>query len=80
MSTYEFIFIYYGDPEDWDTAKTSEIFIAYAWDENTHEGGSVGNGGVTWYKLTLKNRLIKVFESEFISKVDKELGVAHKEQ
>jgi hypothetical protein len=74
---YKYTFRYYGDKEDWDTAKTSEIFIAYAWDENKHQGGSEGNGGVTWYTPFLKKRLVGVFETEFIDRVDKQLAQKH---
>jgi hypothetical protein len=79
-TVYNFVFHYTGTKEQWDTSKVSDISIAYAWDENTYEGGSEGNGGVTWYTPFLKKRLTDVFESEFISKIDKELGVKHTEE
>ena len=73
-----YTFRFYGRKEDWDTAKTSEIFIVYAWDKEGN-GGSEGNGGVKWYKLTLKKKLVSLFESEFVFKLDKELGINHTE-
>jgi hypothetical protein len=75
-NTYTFGF--YGDKEYWDTAKTSQLVIAYARDKEGN-GGSEGDGGVTWYKPTLRNKLVSLFETEFISKLDKELGVNHTE-
>jgi hypothetical protein len=73
-----YTFRFYGGKEDWDTAKTSEIFIAYAKDKEGN-GGSEGNGAIKWYKPGLKKELVSLFESEFISKLDKELGVNHTE-
>ena len=67
---------YGGGQEDWDTAKTSSVFIAYAWDKN-NKGGSEGNGGVSWYHWGLKRRLIKPFESELIFRVDSILKMRH---
>ncbi len=69
---------YGGNKEYWDTARRSSIFIAYAFDKEGN-GGSEGDGGVTWYNVSLKSKLITLFESEFISKLDKELGVNHTE-
>jgi len=63
---------FYGDKVDWDTSKTSQISISYAYD-NDGNGGSEGNGGFPWYKSSLKKKLISIFESEFINKIDKEL-------
>ncbi len=74
---YRYIFRYLGDSTYWDSSETSEIFIAYAYDEN-NRGGSEGNGGVTWYKPFLKKKLVTVFEKEFIEKINKELGVSPK--
>jgi hypothetical protein len=74
---YEYTFRYYGDSTDWNTSPgSSELFICYAWDQNGN-GGSEGNGGVTWYHWILKRRLLKPFETEFISKLDSILKVKH---
>lgn len=67
---------YYGDSVYWDTATTSELSIAYAWDE-IRRGGSEGHGEVTRYNPALRNSLLKIFEQDFISKVDSLLGVKH---
>ena len=74
----EYTFRFYGDKKDWDSSKTSEIFIAYAFDKEGN-GGSDGNGGVKWYKPFLKKKLTGLFEDEFIKKLDKELRVIHSE-
>lgn len=68
---YEYIFQYSGTEEDWDTAKNSELSIAYAYDENDN-GGSESDGGVSW---TLKSRLVRRFETKFISKLESFLKV-----
>ncbi len=70
---------YYGDSTYWDTATTSEISLAYAWNKK-RQGGSEGHGDVSRYNPALRNSLLKVFEREFISKVDSMLGVKHVEE
>lgn len=67
---------YAGDPEHWDTSNVSQIFIAYAFDREGN-GGSAGNGGIAWYKLGIKEKLVNLFESDFINKIDLELGQTH---
>jgi hypothetical protein len=75
--TYIYTFRYAGDTTYWDTSHNlSELFICYAWDQNG-DGGSEGNGGVSWYHWGLKQRLIKPFETEFISKLDSMLKLKH---
>ena len=69
----EYTFRYYGGQEDWDTAKASEIFICWAYDES-RKGGSEGNGGVD--SKTLKY-LTNVFEKEFVNEIDKKLKLTH---
>ncbi|RYE54913.1 MAG: hypothetical protein EOP48_11290 [Sphingobacteriales bacterium] len=69
-----YIFRYSGDSAYWASSETSGIFIAYAFDEN-HRGGSEGNGGITWYKPFLKQKLVTVFKRELIEKLNVELGV-----
>ncbi len=71
-----YTFQYVGSKDDWNRDTTSEISIAYAYDKEDN-GGSEGNGDFPWYKSLLKNKLISVFEKEFIYKVDKELKVKH---
>lgn len=73
-----YIFRYSGDKADWDTSKTSYLSIAYAHDKDGN-GGSEGNGGISWYNWSLKRRLLKPFEREFISKIDEELKQKHVE-
>lgn len=76
---YTYTFRYYGTREYWDTAKTTEIFIAYAHDENG-KGGSEGNGGVKWYDFKLKKKLTMPFEKELVSKIDSILSLKHVEE
>jgi hypothetical protein len=76
---FRYIFRFYGGKEYWDSSKTSEIFIAYAYDENDR-GGSQGNGGVNWYNFRLKKRLTEPFEKELVNKVDSVLGIKHTEE
>jgi hypothetical protein len=71
-----YTFQYVGSQEDWNRDTASEISIAYAYDKEDN-GGSDGNGDFPWYKSSLKNRLISIFEREFIDKLDKELNVKH---
>ena len=71
----EYTFRYYGDSTLWDTSKTSGLFIAYAYDENRN-GGSDGHGDFN-FKWGLKKRLTRVFEDNFIERVDKQLGKHH---
>jgi hypothetical protein len=70
---YEYTFQYSGKREYWDTSKNASISIAYAYDKNGN-GGSEGNGGIN---QSLKRKFLKPFESEFISKIDKELNLKH---
>jgi hypothetical protein len=68
-----YTFRYYGGKEYWDTAKTSEIFICWAYDE-FGKGGSEGDGGVD--DKTLKY-LTEIFEKEFVNRVDNKLNLTH---
>ncbi len=76
--SYRYIYRFGGGKQDWDTAKVSSVFIAYAYNSKG-VGGSAGNGGVKWYYFKLRRELIEPFEQEFISKIDKELGIKHTE-
>lgn len=67
---------YLGDTTYWNTSKTSEISISYAYDVNGN-GGSEGRGDFPWYKPSLRKKLVGVFEKEFVSKLDMELGIKH---
>jgi len=64
----KYIFQYTGSNESWDTAKTSEVSIAYAFDKEGN-GGSDGGGNFPFYKFRLKRQLVNTFKSEFIDKV-----------
>lgn len=70
---YKFIFRYYGDEGIWKTSPTSSFFIVYAYNEFGHGGG---------YKDNLDAKLVKelttAFESEFVDKVQKQLGIKYK--
>jgi hypothetical protein len=75
----QFTFQYTGDTQDWAVDTTSEISIAYAFDEN-ESGGSDGNGGLNWYHFGLKNKLTTLFEKEIILKIDSVLKMKHTEE
>jgi hypothetical protein len=75
---YKYIFQYTGTNIDWDTSKTSEISIVYAFNEKGH-GGSNENGGLSGDFGSLKNKLIDVFTKSFVLKVDSVLGNRHLE-
>ncbi len=77
--TNEYTFRYYGPDEEWKTENSSAIFICYANDKSGN-GGSEGNGGVTWRTPILKKKLTSVFEKEFVSKVDKLLKMNHTDE
>jgi hypothetical protein len=76
---YNYTFRFYGGKEYWDSSKSSEIFIAYAYDEKRN-GGSEGNGGFRWYDNKLKHKLTAAFEREVVDKIDKVLGIYHFEE
>lgn len=71
-----YIFKYGGDKKYWDTSKVSNIFICYAFDIDGN-GGSEGNGGISWYKFGLKKKLINLFENDLVNKIDIELKQKH---
>lgn len=64
-----YIFQFSGDKEDWDTSKSSEISIAYAYDKNGN-GGSAGNGKFTSCSADVRHAIVDLFEKEFIEKID----------
>ncbi|MHB8260178.1 MAG: hypothetical protein ACYDCN_16820 [Bacteroidia bacterium] len=74
----EYIVRYYGDSTFWNTSSTSEIFICYIYDEKGN-GGSEGRDN--WAKTPdeIKKKMVALFESKFISKIDKTLNKAHTE-
>lgn len=75
--TCQYTFQYTGTDIEWETSKESEISIAYSWDGRSN-GGSEGHGDFDG-KPELKKKLTDVFESEFLDKVDKQLGKHHTE-
>jgi hypothetical protein len=74
---YEYTFHYYGTDEYWETSTESSISLVYAYDGKGN-GGSEGNDGFKG-ELKLRKKLTSIFESEFITKVDKQLGKSHTE-
>jgi hypothetical protein len=72
-----YTFKYGGGPEQWKEGSSS-IYIVYAYDENG-KGGSAGGGEVTKRTPELKRKLTELFENEFVSKVDKRLGMGHED-
>ena len=72
----EYTIRYLGDETTWASSTTSEIFICYIYDE-IGNGGSEGNEN--WEKTPddIKKKMINLFETKFISKVDKALQVEH---
>lgn len=72
----EYTFKYGGGKEYWDTSKVSNISICYAYDKDGN-GGSEGNVGLPWYKFGLKKKLVGLFESEFVNKIDAVLKQKH---
>ncbi|MBS1778908.1 MAG: hypothetical protein JST70_06260 [Bacteroidetes bacterium] len=74
---FTYVFRYYSDKEYWDTSKTSEIFIAYAYDAK-HEGGS--EGGIKKHRKEFMQELLRPFNQELISKIDTILNEKHTEE
>jgi hypothetical protein len=72
----QYIFQYSGSRTNGDTIENSSLSIAYAYDQNGN-GGSDANGGVSRYSPLLREKLLTLFESKFIDRVDKELGKKH---
>jgi hypothetical protein len=64
--TLKYTFQYVDTDAYWDTSKTSEIFIAYAFDQ-AGNGGSEASNNFHWYNPKTRQRLIDVFEKELIS-------------
>ncbi len=73
---YAFVFRYYGDSTYWDTSQNSEIFIAYATIDG--KGGSKGHNDFSGERKRTKEKLIDVFEKEFVNILDEEIGSKHK--
>lgn len=71
---YNYTFQYVGTSKDWEEDKNSSLSIAYAYDSKG-KGGSAGNGGLPWYKFSMRKKLFSVFEQELIKNVDHELNV-----
>ena len=69
---YKYTFRYYGDSLDWKKSKNSELFITHAFDKDGN-GGHEGDKGL----VKAEDKLITIFESEFISKVDSTLNIRH---
>ena len=68
----QYTFQYTGTDAEWDSSKDSEISIAYAWDGG-NRGGNEGHNDFNG-KSDLKKKLTDIFESEFLEKVNKQLG------
>jgi hypothetical protein len=66
----EYIIRYRGDEEYWKTSTSSEIFICYISDNK---------GNVKFEKTPseIRTQMLKIFEEEFVSKIDKELKLTH---
>jgi hypothetical protein len=75
---YKYTFHYYGGKEYWDTAMTSAISIAYAYNAN-NEGGSEG-GRIKEHGSQFIHELVKPFEKEFVDKIDEKLKMEHTEE
>jgi hypothetical protein len=67
---------YYGDSLTWANSRTSEIFICYIYDGKGN-GGSEGNGKWGQTAGNKQKKMINLFETEFINKIDKELNKKH---
>jgi hypothetical protein len=67
---YKFTFRYIGDKEYWNNSPNSQFYIVYMYDQYNRGGG---------YKDKLEpqfiNKLTNAFETEFVQKVSKELGI-----
>jgi hypothetical protein len=75
----EYTFRYSGSKEDWKTSSTSEISICYIYDEKGN-GGSEGNGNFDKTPSDIKKKMIALFETEFVNRVDKELNLKHTDE
>ncbi len=73
--TVEYTFRYYNNEEYWKISKSSGIFIAYAYN-NKGQGGCEGYNSFR-FKKRLRKEFTNEFETEFINKVDAELGLKH---
>jgi hypothetical protein len=73
---YEYTFRYYGGEEYWKTSTNSEIFICYVHDGKGN-GGNAGDGSFDKTPPEIKRNMIKLFETKFVNKIDKELHLVH---
>ncbi|MBK9273303.1 MAG: hypothetical protein IPM49_02030 [Flavobacteriales bacterium] len=76
-AAYEYRIQYAGSELAWDTSATACLSIAYAFDEEGR-GGSAGDAGVNWSTPLLREKLLAVFEKEFIHRLDSSLRVTPK--
>jgi len=72
----DYIFRYLGDEQFWKISKSSEIFIQKAADKygNSILQGENANGE---FKTKMAKDFTSLFETEVISKIDKELNLTH---
>ncbi len=70
-----YVIHFYGDSTYWDTAKNSALSIVYA--NFNGVGGSEGRDDFKG-KEEVRDKLIEVFQSEFIDRLDKQVGKEHK--
>jgi len=71
-----YVFRYLGDEHHWNISSGSEIFIQYAKDK---QGNSIsqGNNENGEFNSKLAKDLTSLFETEVVSKIDKELNLKH---
>jgi hypothetical protein len=72
----EYTIRYYADSMTWANSQTSEIFICYIYDGKGN-GGSEGNGKWRQTSGSKQKKMINLFETEFINKLDRELNQKH---
>jgi hypothetical protein len=72
---YDYTFGYVGMADDQTRSKELEIALIYAFDQNS-KGGTEGYGDFKGESV-LKNKLLGVFESQFIWKIDSMLNQKH---
>ena len=69
---YTYTFGFYGEEQYWKTSPSSAIFIIYAIDEFGRGGGEKDKD---MDDRILRKKLINIFKTEFVNRIDKELNL-----
>ena len=75
---FQYIVRFAREKEPEDSAKHTTLFIAYCYNRNG-EGGSEGNGGFDQLDKSTQNKLIGLFESRIVYKIQRKIAAGSRE-